>query len=295
MTKNSKATLGALLGYSIFGFSFLFSKTALGFASPFFLLGVRFLLAFLALNIVLLFGKAKISLEGKPLGSLLLLGFIQPVCYFIFETYGINSTSAAFSGVMIGMVPVVGLIFGILFLKEKCSLLQGACTVFSVFGVYLTTSGGFGNVSAKGFLLLFGAVVSAALFTILSRKTAEHFSAFERTYVMFLLGSAVFIPMAILEHGSDLSLMLKPFPEPLFWVSVLYLAVVSSVCAFLLINSALNHIPAGRALIFSNFTTVISVLAGIFIMGDSFSAVQLLGIGIITLSVFGVSYQKEKK
>ena len=232
--------------------------------------------------------------KGKPLGSLLLLGFIQPVCYFIFETYGINSTSAAFSGVMIGMVPVVGLIFGILFLKEKCTFLQGICTVFSVFGVYLTTSGGFGNVSAKGFFLLFGAVVSAAVFTILSRKTAEYFSAFERTYIMFLLGSAVFIPMALFEHGSDLSSMLKPFSEPLFWVSVLYLAVVSSVCAFLLINSALNHIPAGRALIFSNFTTVISVLAGIFIMGDSFSATQLFGIAIITLSVFGVSYQKEK-
>ena len=294
MTKNSKATLGALLGYSIFGFSFLFSKTALDFASPFFLLGVRFLVAFVALNLVLLFGKTKISFKRKPVGSLLLLGFIQPVCYFIFETYGINSTSAAFSGVMIGMVPVVGLIFGVLFLKEKCTFLQGICTVFSVFGVYLTTSGGFGNVSAKGFLLLFGAVVSAALFTILSRKTAEHFSAFERTYIMFLLGSAVFAPVAFFENRSDVSAMLKPLSEPLFWVSMLYLAVVSSVCAFLLINSALNHIPAGRALIFSNFTMVISVLAGIFIMGDSFSATQLFGIAIITLSVFGVSYQKEK-
>ena len=109
---------------------------------------------------------------------------------------------------------------------------------------------------------------------------------------MFLLGSAVFIPMAIFEHKSDFSLMLKPFSEPLFCVSVLYLAVVSSVCAFLLINFALNHIPAGRALIFSNFTTVISVLAGIFIMGDSFSKIQLLGILIITVSVFGVSFRK---
>ena len=294
MNKTTKSTLAALLGYSIFGFSFLFSKTALAFASPFFLLAARFLLAFIALNLVMLFGKTKISLKGKPLGSLLLLGFIQPVCYFIFETYGIDSTSAAFSGVMIGMVPVAGLVFGILFLHEKCSFLQGFFTVFSVLGVYLTTSGGFGNISAKGFFLLLGAVVSAALFTILSRKTSEHFSAFERTYVMFLLGSAVFIPMAIFEHGSDLSLMLKPFSEPLFCISVLYLAVVSSVCAFLLINFALNHIPAGRALIFSNFTTVISVLAGIFIMGDSFSKIQLLGILIITVSVFGVSFRKNK-
>jgi drug/metabolite transporter (DMT)-like permease len=148
MNKTTKSTLAALLGYSIFGFSFLFSKTALGFASPFFLLAVRFLFAFIALNFVLLFGKTRLSLKGKPVGSLLLLGFIQPVCYFIFETYGIDSTSAAFSGVMIGTVPIIGLVLGILFLKEKCSFLQGFFTVLSVLGVYLTTSGGFGNVVA---------------------------------------------------------------------------------------------------------------------------------------------------
>ncbi len=291
---SSKAYPAALLGYGIFGFSFLFSKTALEFAGTFTLLAVRFFLAFLALNLLLLFGKAKISLKNKPVGSLLLLGFIQPVCYFIFETYGIDSTSAAFSGVMIGTVPVVGLILGVLFLHEKCTVLQGICTVLSVFGVYLTTSGGFGNISAKGFFLLFGAVVSAALFTILSRKTSENFTAFERTYVMFMLGFAVFSPLAVFEHGGDFFLMLKPFSEPLFWISELYLAVVSSVIAFLLINFALNHIPAGKALIFSNFTTVVSVLAGIFIMGDSFSGTQLFGIAVIIASVFGVSYKSRK-
>ena len=293
LSKNSKATFAALLGYSIFGFSFLFSKTALQFSSPFGLLAIRFLTAFLAMNAVLLFGKTRISFKGKPVGSLLLLGFIQPVCYFIFETYGIDSTSAAFSGVMIGTVPIIGLILGTLFLKEKCSFLQGICTVFSVFGVFLTTSGGFGNISAKGFFLLFGAALSAAVFTILSRKTSEHFSAFERTYMMFALGSAVFISFSLFENGGDISAVFLPLKNPMFVVSVIYLAVVSSVCAFLLINFSLNHIPAGRALIFSNFTTVISVLAGIFIMGDKFSASQLLGIAVITVSVFGVSYKKQ--
>ena len=292
LSKNLKATFAALLGYSIFGFSFLFSKTALEFTSPFGLLAVRFLTAFIAMNAVLLFGKTKISFKGKPVTGLLLLGFIQPVCYFIFETYGIDSTSAAFSGVMIGTVPIIGLILGTLFLKEKCTFLQGFFTVLSVLGVYLTTSGGFGNVSAKGFFLLFGAAFSAAVFTILSRKTSEHFSAFERTYMMFALGSAVFLPVSLFENGGDISAVFLPLKNPMFFVSVIYLAVVSSVCAFILINFALNHIPAGRALIFSNFTTVISVLAGIFIMGDRFSVSQLFGIAVITLSVFGVSYKK---
>ena len=39
----------------------------------------------------------------------------------------------------------------------------------------------------------------------------------------------------------------------------------------------------------------ISVLAGIFILGDSFTPVQLLGIAVILLSVFGVSWQQSKQ
>jgi len=62
------------------------------------------------------------------------------------------------------------------------------------------------------------------------------------------------------------------------------------VVAFLSINYSATHIPAGRTIIFSNCVPVISVLAGIFIMGDSFTAVQLLGIAIIVISVFGVSH-----
>ena len=65
------------------------------------------------------------------------------------------------------------------------------------------------------------------------------------------------------------------------------------MCAFLLINYAVNHLSAGRTLILSNFSTVISVLAGIFIMGDTFTALQLAGIAIIIFSVFGVSFRKE--
>ncbi len=292
MKQTHKAILASLIGNSIFGFSFLFSKVALDLVTPFVLLSIRFLTAFLVLNLLRLTGKCTVSLKGKPVGLLLLLGLVQPVFYFICETYGIAMTSASFSGVMIGLAPVVGLVFGVLFLKEKCTLFQGVCTILSAIGVGMTTTGGFG-ASMTGFLMLLGAVCSAALFAILSRRIAAHFSPFERTYVMFGLGSTVFTLIALAQNGWSLTALTAPLARPTFIGAVLYLAVVSSVCAFLLINYSLSHIPAGRALIFSNFTTVISVLAGIFIMKDTFTAVQLLGMLIITASVFGVSIQKE--
>lgn len=293
MNKTIKATVAALFGYSIFGFSFLFSKSALMLTSPFVLLSVRFLTAFLVLNLVLLSRKVQISLKGKPVLPLLMMGFVQPVIYFICETYGITLTSASFSGVMIGLAPVAGLVFGVLFLKEQCTMFQVFCTVMSVVGVVLTTTGGFGKFSFMGFVLLLISVVSSALFTVLSRRISEEFSPFERTYVMSALGGVVFTMIALIQNGGNPAAWTVPLSSSDFWVSVLYLSVFSSVGAFLLINYALNHISVGRTLIFSNFTTVISVLAGIFLMHDTFSALQMVGIIIIILSVFGVSYQKE--
>lgn len=109
MKRSTLAALAGLLGYGIFGFSFLFSKMALALTTPFILLSIRFLAAFLVLNLLVLTGKARLNLRGKPVRPLLLLGLVQPVIYFICENYGIAMTSSAFSGIMLGIVPVIGL------------------------------------------------------------------------------------------------------------------------------------------------------------------------------------------
>lgn len=294
MKPSTKATLMALTGYSIWGFSFLFSKLAIGVATPFVMLAVRFVVAFIAVNLLVLTGKMNFDLKGKPIGPLLLLGLVQPVLYFIFETYGIALTSSSFAGVMIGLVPVVGLVFGCLALKEPCSLRQVVCAVASIIGVMMTTVGGLGTLSLPGTLLLAGAVLCAVLFNSISRGASKQFTAFERTYVMFALGSVFYMVIALIENRGDLSVFTTALSSPGFLIAVLYLSVASSVCAFLLINSAVNELSVGKISVFNNFVTVISVLAGIFIMKDSFTALQLVGIVIITLSVFGVSYQKSE-
>ena len=292
MKKTTLGTLAIIACNTIFGFSFLFSKLALQVASPLVLNAARFLTAFLTLNILLLTGKIKLSLSGKPIHKLLLLGFIQPVLYFILESRAISISTVTFSGLIIGLSPVIGLVLGTVFLKERCTWFQAVCTILSVVGVAMTGTDGFGTVSMLGFVLLLATAVCAAVFPIVSRSIAPLFSAYERTYVMIGMGCVIFPIMALLKHRQDLHALTAPLSSGIFWIAVVYLAVVSSVGAFLLLNYSLNHIPAARTLIFSNFTTVISVLVGILILGDRFSLLQFIGIVVITLSVFGVSYQK---
>lgn len=93
------ALLFAFLGYTIFGFSFLFSKQALTVAAPFVLLAVRFSVAFLILHCFLLTGKRKVRLKGKNIKMLLCLGLFQPIVYFIC-VWGYRTCGSAGGGLL---------------------------------------------------------------------------------------------------------------------------------------------------------------------------------------------------
>ena len=289
MTKTTLATLACLGGYGIFGVSCLASSVALAQAAPLVVLAVRFLTAFAALNLIVILFRIPMRFRGKPIGRLLLLGIVHPVIYYICENYGISMTSTSFSGLMLGTIPVFGLLLGRLFLNESISHLQWACAAVSIVGVGLTSAGGEVSFSPLGAVLLLCAAADAALSNVLSRDTSRHFSPMERTYVMFAFGSVVFPTIALFQNRRDLAALLVTLTSPSFWAAVLFLSLASSVGAFLLLNYAAGHMASSRVSLFTNCSTVISVLLGIFIMGDAFAPLQLVGVLLIIGSMFTVS------
>ena len=54
-------------------------------------------------------------------------------------------------------------------------------------------------------------------------------------------------------------------------MGVLYLGLLSSVAAYLLINYSLKYLPVAASTIFGGLATVVSVLAGVFIGGETFT------------------------
>ncbi|MDB2030489.1 DMT family transporter [[Clostridium] symbiosum] len=277
-----KAVAAAVLGNSFFGLSFLFSKVALERLEPFVLLAVRFIVAFVMLNLVLLTGKVKIRLTGKPVQKILMLGLVQPVLYFTFENYGIRGTSTAFAGTLLAIVPVITLIAGVLFKKEIPSRLQVFGAVLSMIGVaVISLAQQRGSNEAGGVAFLFCAVVSSVGYNLLMRDTADSFTSFERTYVMLGLGSLFFTCFSVIQSGGALGRLLQPLSGPGVWGSIFYLAAFSSVGAFFLLNYAFSYLNLAQASIFTNLVTVVSIAAGIVFLGESFNALQ--GIGSIAI------------
>ncbi len=297
MKQTTKGSLAALIANVIFGFSFLFSKIALDYADPLIILAVRFTVAFAILNVLWLCGAVTMNFKGKPKGKILLMALAQPLFYFIFELYGIDRTASAVSGVIISLVPVAVLLFSFLFLREKPTVAQLVFSLLSLGAIVCISifSNDGKESSFVGILLLLGAVVCAAFFNILSQSQSEIYSPFERTYIMFFVGTVGFNLIALLGLGADylqaLSMAVTSLP---FWGAIGYLAVASSIGAFMLYNYATSNISSIRASSFANIITVVSVLAGIFILREELSVAELICCVLIVIGVLGVNRQSRQ-
>ena len=300
--KTTAATLCALGGNAIFGFSFMFSRIALGVATPFVMLTYRFILAVIGLSVMALWSVnrknppkdaedfMRFDLRGKPVLPLICLGVVQPVAYFFCESYGIAMTNASFSGVIIALVPIVGLILGAICLGERATGRQVVWSLVSIAGVIVMTllQSAECEIRPLGVLLLLGAVLSGVVFNIISRSIADRFSAFERTYVMMLIAAVVFASLAIWENRANPAALFAPLESLPFMSSMGYLALVSSIGAFMMLNFANNHLPVAKTTAFCNLTTVISVFAGVVFLKEPFSAVMLLSAAMIIMGVWKV-------
>lgn len=298
MDLHSKGLLAVAAGNVIFGFSFLFSRLALNITIPSVLVAYRFTAAFAVMNIIVFAGRkirkkdgnplVEFSLRGKPLKNVLLLALFQPILYFFCETYGIYYTSSAFSGTIIAIIPIMGIVFDRFFMKSEIRGKQIICAFASVAGVIVTTLGAEGmKSSVVGVLFLAGAVCFGALFYVFSKKSAEYYNAIERTYVMFAGASAVFIAFALVQcQGNYKEMILAPAGYGIFIVAVIYLAVISSVAAFICQNWGNNFVSVSEATLFANLTTVISILAGVIFLHEAFTIQQIIGAIAILISVY---------
>ena len=299
MTKKTiiLATLAALTGQVIFGFTFLFTKIALNTASPLVLIADRYIVAFLAMTLVILFSGKKICYKGKKLWKVIVMALCEPTLYFICESYGIMYTTTSFSSVMIALIPVATALCGMIFLKEIPTLLQNLFIIISVAGVIIMALSGNaeGTVTLLGFVLLMGAVVSGAGYNIMSRHSSDEFTPLERTYAMVLVGLISFVTIALFESKGSFVPVFTPFLSVDYLLCIVYLGVVSSVGAFFLLNYANTYLPVAKTTSFSSVIPVVSVFAGVVFLKEHLGAVEICAAAMIILGVTGVQMFDRRK
>ncbi len=299
MTK--KVHLAGIAMATIFGFSFMFSKMALLYISPIGLIAYRFLVALIVFEILRLSKVIKIRFQRSQFKYLFWVAIFQPILYFLFETYGLERTTSGEAGMMIALIPIFVTLLSTVILKEKPRPIQFLFIILSVSGVLLIqilkAEGGL-EVEVLGFLLLLGAVLSAALFNIASRTASRTVKPYELTYFMMLFGAIVFNIMYFIDliiKGKVLSYITNLFYIELL-IPIFYLGIIASIGGFFLVNFALSKAPAHITSIYANLSTIVAIIAGAILLSEPLYSYHLIGGLMIVTGVYGtVAFRKYKK
>ena len=288
----TKVHLASLMFAAIFGFSFMFSKIALDYVSPIGLISYRFLVAAIVFEAIRRLKLITIQLKRSQIKALLVVAIFQPFLYFIFEIYGLNLIASSEAGMMIALIPVFVGILSAIILKEKPKPLQIFFILLSVSGIlYIQISVYNTNTESSllGFILVFGAVISAALFNIASRSASRTVKAHELTYFMMIFGAMTFntIYLAFLlyerrPYDYFLNLLQVELILP-----IVYLGVMASIVAFFLVNFALSRLEAHVSSIYANLVTIVGIFAGYFILNEALGSYHFIGSAMIIIGVYG--------
>ena len=281
-------------------------KEALLVFDPLTLIVLRFTIAVvLMLSVGLIFRGNEIiglqQLEKKDFPLFLLGGILQPFLYFIFETYTYQSfASPTIAEAMLSTQPIWAPLFAFILLREQV-------TRNNIIGILVSTAGmlllllvgsqDFALGNPWGILLAFLTVSCSVGYSVVLRRIPSKYSALS---IVFYVQSISLVLFYILWGGNQLlnsstpDLLNSSTPELLTPIlSVLYLAVLASVTAFILFCYTVRYIGVTRANIFNNIRPVFTALLMLIIFHEQLPIWKWIGIIVIIIGLF-ISQKQEK-
>lgn len=245
-----------------------------------------FFAALLAFPLAVIMEKDKWKVPLKELPPVFLIGAFGFLGNNVMFLTACRYTSAVNLASIAASCPMMTAFLAFIWLKERLNMKSVAGIILAFAGVLLVISGG--NISQfremsfnVGDLIQTTGIVLMAVYTILSRKIGQNYSPIVIVAYGLLFSMVATIPLMIMEDPwiYFLEADLKG------WSSVLYLAFLGSVIAYLFQQIAIKRIGANRTMAFMNLNPVFSVILAVLILHEHVSIAQIASIGLIVLGV----------
>jgi len=291
----NKVYLKLVLTTFFWGGTFVAARFAMGEAPPFFAASCRFLIASAVLVPLAAWqsrgeGRAfPLPSSFRQLAGLFSLGLTGVFLYNAVFFTGLKLTSASNGALIVAINPLLTAVLSALWLRERVSLTQAAGLLLSLFGVALVIARGSLQVVTslsfnKGDLLMLGAPLCWALYSMLGKKVLARFTPLAATAYAALFGAALLVPAALLEHRA----LGGPLPEFswLGWVAILQLALLGTVVGFVWWYQGVQQIGTARAAAFVNLVPLFGALLAALLLGERLVPAQLWGGLLVIVGVY---------
>ncbi|NLE22604.1 MAG: DMT family transporter [Actinobacteria bacterium] len=275
----------AAVGMTVaFALSFVATKTALQGFEPLLIALLRFALAGAILWVVWRLRPVREPVTRVELARLALVGFVSLTVYFSFENLGIARTSASEAAILIATIPIFVALIGAFLPAERPSGRQWAGILLSFVGIValVAAAGDATGGSLVGNLLVLAASASAGVYSILARRLLVSRSALFVTAWQNLFGALFMAPLALVEA------LVAGVRRPTVPAAggILFLTILCSILAYLLLNYAFRFLPASRVSVFINLTPVAAVASAYLVLGERLTAAQGVAAVVVVAGVW---------
>ncbi len=294
--KNTLAIILVIFSMIFYGISFPATRVALKDYNPVSIITLRLLISSVILMIlnISMYKRSAVPLK-RDFPIFLLIAVFQPFLYFLFETYGLTSVSAAVSSLIIATIPVFTPLISRFFIREKLTVFNFIGLIFSFTGVILLVAFSDSKITGKNFtvaglVLLFGAVLAAVFYTIIVKKLPHTYSALTITAVQNTLGLFLFLPVFFVVDFKD---FITVVPKMDKIVSIVFLAIFASSLAFIFLNFGIKKLGPSKANGFVNLVPVVTAIVSFLFFKEHFTVYKILGMVVVLLGV--LTAQKKRK
>jgi drug/metabolite transporter (DMT)-like permease len=230
-------------------------------------------------------GRAALRLTRREWGFLALTAFFGITLNQLFFIGGIGRTSAAHSGLIVALGPVMVLILSCALHMEALTTLKTVGALVALTGVGFLTTGKGAHTSGATLLgdaLLFVGGAAFAYYTILLKEVADRYDALTLNTLVFGMGAVFMLPFsarAIAEvNWGALSREA--------WWGIAFMVILGSVISYLIYAFALTELTASRVAAFAYLQPVIAAGLGIWMLGEFLTSRVVIGGALILLGVY---------
>lgn len=269
---------------TIWGLAFVAIRRADVELSPVNLTLLRWLIAsggFLALAPFI--SKPKTRFKREHIPRMLLVSLLSVAGYHLSLNYAETIVSAGLAGLLISIEPIFVVLLSVFFLKERIGRkLLVALALATVGAIVLSIGADLSFLQITGPLAVVFSAFAFAAFGVSSKPLVRDYGALPVAIWAAVIGTVFLLPLVSWSFVAEISRL-----SMTGWMSVLYLAILSTVIANIILYNLIGTRAMSRLSIQLYLIPVVSIIGGILLLGEGITFLTIVG-AVLLLSATGL-------
>jgi len=249
---------------------------------------LRLIIAIIFLFITGIFLKNKFSIDRKSLCGIFILALVS-VFHIWIQITGLNYTTAANTGWIIGTAPVFIAILGMIFFREKINFIKALGIFIAIAGLMLLVGNGdFLSISLienKGDFLVLASSFTWGVYSIINKKISISYPPLMTIFYLFILMMLIISPFSL--TGEAIKSVVHLSADG--WMAIIFLGLFCSGVSYVIWAQALRDMESAKVGAFLYLEPFVTVLGAWFMLGELITPVMMLGGIIIIVGVILVN------